>query len=40
MSEKWRDGAWTEIAGNTEGAGGRPEVGVVSGAAYERIDNS
>ncbi len=37
MSEKRRDGAWTEAARNDEVACGRPEEGVVMSAAPERI---
>jgi hypothetical protein len=40
MSEKGRDGAWTEAARNDEVACVLPEEGVVISAAPERIDNS
>jgi hypothetical protein len=40
MSEKRRDGAWTEVARNDEVACGRPEEGVVISAAPERIEGT
>jgi hypothetical protein len=40
MSEKRRDGAWTEAARNAEGACGRPEEGAVISAAPERIEGT
>jgi hypothetical protein len=40
MSEKRRDGAWTEAARNDVVACGLPEEGVVMGAAPERIEGS
>jgi hypothetical protein len=39
MSEKRRDGAWTEVARNDEVACGRPEDGTVIGAASERLNS-
>ena len=39
MSEKRRDGAWTEAAHNDEVACGLPEEGAVISAAPERINN-
>jgi hypothetical protein len=38
MSEKRRDGAWTEAARNDEVACGVPREGIVSSAAPERIE--
>ena len=40
MSEKRRDGAWTEVARNDEVACGRLEEGVVISAAPERIEST
>jgi hypothetical protein len=40
MSEKRRDGAWTEVARDDEVARVLPEEGVVISAAPERIENS
>ena len=40
MSEKRRDGAWTEAPRNDEVACGVPEEGVVTGAAPERFENT
>ena len=40
MSEKRRDGAWTEAARNDEVACVRPEEGVAIGAAPERIEGT
>jgi hypothetical protein len=40
MSEKRRDGAWTEAARNDAVACGWPEEGVVTSAATERIEGS
>ena len=40
MSEKWRDGVWTEVARHDEVAGGLPREDVVQSAAPERIDNT
>ena len=40
MSEKRRDGAWTETARNDVVACVLPEEGVVMSAAPERINNS
>jgi hypothetical protein len=40
MSEKRRDGAWTQAARNDEVACGLPEEGAVTSAAPERIENS
>ena len=40
MSEKRYDGAWTEAAGNAEGAGRRPAEGAVISAGTERVAGS
>jgi hypothetical protein len=40
MSEKRRDGAWTEAARNDGVACGLPEEGAVIGAAPERIEGT
>jgi hypothetical protein len=40
MSEKRRDGDWTEAARNDEVACGLPREGAVISAAPERIENS
>jgi len=37
MSEKQRDGVWTEVARHDEVAGGLPREDVVISAAYERM---
>jgi hypothetical protein len=40
MSEKRRDGAWTEAGHNDEVAWGRSREGAVISAAPERINNT